>query len=492
MSAPTTLRSIAEVSGCPAGDLTMVVLPPCAAGASTSHRIAIVPVADPASARVVDGDDILPVTQAPPVYAIDDASTASRRTGVAVCGTVLGGRDNGPDVVAIYTLGGMTTARKTKAATMYAVGDDAVVQPGSTAIEDSVMLLPEPRSGGIAAVDGDELYYIGGVVRSGNVPPEHGVLRQSTFGWVGGESPAFPADHDDVDGACVVDGTIYVKFSSDHTIWRHAPSDDDWVRMRAGGKLPFEMCGMPVTLCVAGAFLIACGDGRVARYNFEDDTPWVLDDVRDVACVVGTSCGNAVCAIRRPGGNVLIAEDCTFGPSRTDINAMARSPRVHTLASLDELTAWRAVTERSVRAARQRNSAALVCATRECDKKKAAAAAELASFTYRNECNRRDLDAAAATIDNVKDIEDEFRAAKRPRTADSGPAERPLEHICSITRRVMDDPVTAADGNSYERAAIEAWLANHDTSPLTNAPMATTLLENRALRKLINDWLDGN
>lgn len=35
----------------------------------------------------------------------------------------------------------------------------------------------------------------------------------------------------------------------------------------------------------------------------------------------------------------------------------------------------------------------------------------------------------------------------------------------------FDDPVRAADGRAYERAAIEQWLATHDTSPMTNEPM---------------------
>lgn len=30
------------------------------------------------------------------------------------------------------------------------------------------------------------------------------------------------------------------------------------------------------------------------------------------------------------------------------------------------------------------------------------------------------------------------------------------------------DPVVAEDGITYERAAIESWFKNHDTSPLTN------------------------
>ena len=39
--------------------------------------------------------------------------------------------------------------------------------------------------------------------------------------------------------------------------------------------------------------------------------------------------------------------------------------------------------------------------------------------------------------------------------------------ICCITQEEMKDPVVAADGHSYERDAIQAWLKDHKTSPLT-------------------------
>ena len=43
-----------------------------------------------------------------------------------------------------------------------------------------------------------------------------------------------------------------------------------------------------------------------------------------------------------------------------------------------------------------------------------------------------------------------------------------------------------ADGNSYERADIEEWLAAHNTSPITNEVLAhMTLTPNTTLRKLI-------
>lgn len=38
--------------------------------------------------------------------------------------------------------------------------------------------------------------------------------------------------------------------------------------------------------------------------------------------------------------------------------------------------------------------------------------------------------------------------------------------LCPITQELMVDPVTAEDGNTYERSAIEKWLSTKDTSPL--------------------------
>lgn len=57
---------------------------------------------------------------------------------------------------------------------------------------------------------------------------------------------------------------------------------------------------------------------------------------------------------------------------------------------------------------------------------------------------------------------------------------------CCTSQEVMQDPVLAADGYSYERLAIEQWLMNHDTSPMTNARLPNkNLIPNHALRSSI-------
>ncbi|KAK9814800.1 hypothetical protein WJX72_011673 [[Myrmecia] bisecta] len=50
------------------------------------------------------------------------------------------------------------------------------------------------------------------------------------------------------------------------------------------------------------------------------------------------------------------------------------------------------------------------------------------------------------------------------------------ELCCPITQVVVVDPVIAADGHTYERFAIESWFSSHNTSPMTNEPVASRAL----------------
>ena len=57
---------------------------------------------------------------------------------------------------------------------------------------------------------------------------------------------------------------------------------------------------------------------------------------------------------------------------------------------------------------------------------------------------------------------------------------------------IMKDPVFTSDGQTYERSAIVRWLSTSEKSPLTNNYLAnTTLIPNHALRKRIQDWIQG-
>ena len=59
------------------------------------------------------------------------------------------------------------------------------------------------------------------------------------------------------------------------------------------------------------------------------------------------------------------------------------------------------------------------------------------------------------------------------------------EFYCPITQEIMEDPVLASDGHTYEREAIETWHQINNTSPITRL-RNTALIPNRALKSVID------
>ena len=58
--------------------------------------------------------------------------------------------------------------------------------------------------------------------------------------------------------------------------------------------------------------------------------------------------------------------------------------------------------------------------------------------------------------------------------------------VCPITFQIMENPVVATDGYTYEKQAIEHWLETKMTSPLTNLKMPNkTLIPNYTIKSLI-------
>ena len=62
-----------------------------------------------------------------------------------------------------------------------------------------------------------------------------------------------------------------------------------------------------------------------------------------------------------------------------------------------------------------------------------------------------------------------------------------------MTLEVMTDPVMAADGHTYERAAMERWLAKgKTTSPKTGAPLEMmAVFPNHMVRRMIMEWQEA-
>lgn len=77
---------------------------------------------------------------------------------------------------------------------------------------------------------------------------------------------------------------------------------------------------------------------------------------------------------------------------------------------------------------------------------------------------------------------DSVETSKRLRSA----VDESLTHlVCAITQELPLDPVTAEDGNIYEREAIEEWLKQQQKSPMTNQPMGAKLLPAFQIRAMI-------
>ena len=66
----------------------------------------------------------------------------------------------------------------------------------------------------------------------------------------------------------------------------------------------------------------------------------------------------------------------------------------------------------------------------------------------------------------------------------------PKEFLCPITLSIMRDPVLMADGQTYERSAIEKALHASPLSPLTKQPLSMKdATPNYALKSLIENFL---
>lgn len=75
------------------------------------------------------------------------------------------------------------------------------------------------------------------------------------------------------------------------------------------------------------------------------------------------------------------------------------------------------------------------------------------------------------------------------RSRTSGDERLPAAFVCPITQELMVEPVVTQDGQTYERHAIEYWLKDHDTSPLTGQTLLhKDLTANLVLRGMIREW----
>ena len=114
----------------------------------------------------------------------------------------------------------------------------------------------------------------------------------------------------------------------------------------------------------------------------------------------------------------------------------------------------------------------------------------------------------AESRDNIKHRESNQKllaaleqvASELQRYGDEKPQPEPSEdHLCPISRELMVDPVSAADGHVYERSSIEKWIRENGSnvfgagntvkSPKTNEVLEhTRLTPAHIIRSQIIDW----
>ncbi|KAF8110430.1 hypothetical protein N665_0084s0039 [Sinapis alba] len=71
----------------------------------------------------------------------------------------------------------------------------------------------------------------------------------------------------------------------------------------------------------------------------------------------------------------------------------------------------------------------------------------------------------------------------------SAPKQPPSHFLCPLLKDVMSEPCVAADGYTYDRRAIEEWMKDHRTSPVTNLPLQNiNLLPNHSVYAAIVEW----
>ncbi|CAN6842867.1 unnamed protein product [Brassica oleracea] len=91
-------------------------------------------------------------------------------------------------------------------------------------------------------------------------------------------------------------------------------------------------------------------------------------------------------------------------------------------------------------------------------------------------------------LENLKKV-----AEKARKTIASAPKQPPSHFICPLLKDVMKDPCIAADGYTYDRKAIEKWMEDHRSSPVTDSPLENmTLLPNHTLHAAIVEWCRRN
>jgi U-box domain len=64
----------------------------------------------------------------------------------------------------------------------------------------------------------------------------------------------------------------------------------------------------------------------------------------------------------------------------------------------------------------------------------------------------------------------------------------PPDFMCPLSLSIMEEPVMASDGHTYERENIQKWIDQKKISPITRAELLPHFFPNLLLKNQIDDW----
>eukprot|EP00250_Pteridium_aquilinum_P013074 c21113_g1_i1 orf=212-2392(+) len=102
--------------------------------------------------------------------------------------------------------------------------------------------------------------------------------------------------------------------------------------------------------------------------------------------------------------------------------------------------------------------------------------------------NRTDIQVILPRLEKLATFADDSIAWMKQNIAGTA-VDIPSNFFCPISKVIMENPHVAADGYTYELAAIKQWLQNHKSSPKTNMKLQHKhLIPNHTLRLAILEW----
>ena len=294
-------------------------------------------------------------------------------------------------------------------------------------------------------------------------------------------------------------GSADAQETAADALWKLAKNDANKVAIaRAGGIAPLiELVRSGSAFAAKALFSVATNGANLAALAEAGAIAKLVDLMRNGStfakegavaplCVLALDDANAA-AIVEAGGIAPLVELARGGSTRAKTCVVAA---LGSLADNDANAAaiWAAGGVAPLeQLARDGEGNTKTWATSALAKVRAAAAAQAEALVAAR--RERQAPAASASSAAAATARERRKAERMQARVNQHMPEPPKDYACPITHEAMIDPVVDALGNTYERSAIERWLRDNNTAPLTGEVLPDKLLApNNALKSLILVW----